>query len=160
MAPGRHAIWREYGSKGSDMTVQPTSTANAMTANEMAEQRTDLATRRTVMAADRSLMAWIRTGLSLISFGFTIYKLLQEAGRLMQERGEALRNDHSPRNVGLFLTGLGTISIVIGTIEYWETRKDLLQERHFSAWRPAFVIALIMSLAGLFMFVSIVSRLL
>jgi putative membrane protein len=142
------------------MVVQPTSTGNEMTANQMAEQRTDLATRRTVMAADRSLMAWIRTGLSLISFGFTIYKLLQEAGRLMQERGEALPNDHSPRIVGLFLTGLGTISIVIGTIEYWQTRKELLRKQHFSAWRPAFLIALIMSAAGLFMFVSIISRLL
>jgi putative membrane protein len=142
------------------MTVQPTSTAHEITTDQMAEQRTGLAMRRTIMAADRSLMAWIRTGLSLISFGFTIYKLLQEASRLMQERGEPLRNDHSPRNVGLFLTGLGTISIVIGTIEYWETRKDLLQERHVRVWRPAFVIALIMSAAGLSMFVSIISRLL
>jgi putative membrane protein len=137
------------------MTVQTTATAN-----EMAEERTDLAIRRTVMAADRSLMAWIRTGLSLISFGFTIYKILQEAGRFMQERGEALRNDHSPRNVGLFLTGLGTVAIVIGTIEYWQTRKELLQERHFSFWRPAFVIALVMSAAGVLMFISIISRLL
>src|SRR5450631_877546 len=131
------------------MTMQPMATAN-----ELAGQRTDLAVRRTVMAADRSLMAWIRTGLSLISFGFTIYKLLQEAERLTQVR-EALRSQ-SPRNVGLFLTGLGTIAIVIGTIEYWQTRKDLLQEARFSVWRPAFVIALIMSAAGLFMFVSII----
>lgn len=128
------------------------------TANELAGQRTDLAVRRTVMAADRSLMAWIRTGLSLISFGFTIYKLLQEAEKLTQAH-EALRSQ-SPRNVGLFLTGLGTIAIVIGTIEYWQTRKDLLHEGHINVWRPAFVIALIMSAAGLFMFVSIISRLL
>ena len=131
----------------------------ALTANELAEQRTDLAIRRTVMAADRSLMAWIRTGLSLISFGFTIYKLLQEAAKLMEERGEALR-DHSPRNVGLFLTGLGTIAIVIGTIEYWQTRKELLPEQRIRVWRPAFVLALIMSVAGVFMFVSIITRLL
>jgi putative membrane protein len=135
------------------MTIQP-----APTANELAGQRTDLAIRRTVMAADRSLMAWIRTGLSLISFGFTIYKLLQEAARLTQEH-EALRSQ-SPRNVGLFLTGLGTIAIVIGTVEYWQTRKDLLHEGHFSIWRPAFVVALIMSAAGLFVFISIISRLL
>ncbi len=127
---------------------------------ELAEQRTGLAIRRTIMAADRSLMAWIRTSLSLISFGFTIYKLLQEAARLAMERGEALRNDHSPRNVGLFLIGLGTIAMAIGTIEYWQTRKELLQERPISVWRPSFVIALIMSAAGLCMFVSIVGRLL
>jgi putative membrane protein len=153
-------LFAEYVPKASNMTVQATATAHEMTANQMAEQRTDLAIRRTVMAADRSLMAWIRTGLSLISFGFTIYKILQETGRLLQERGEALRNDHSPRNVGLFLTALGTISIVIGTIEYWQTRKELLQERHVKVWRPAFVIALIMSAAGLSMFVSIIGQLL
>jgi putative membrane protein len=137
------------------MTVQ-----TAGTANEMAAQRTDLATRRTIMAADRSLMAWIRTGLSLISFGFTIYKILQETARVLREQGEGLRSDHSPRNIGLFLTGLGTVAIVIGTIEYWQTRKELLKEEHISIWRPAFVIAVIMSAAGLFMFVSIISRLL
>jgi putative membrane protein len=141
------------------MTEQTTATAN-----ELAEQRTDLAIHRTVMAADRSLMAWIRTGLSLMSFGFTIYKILQEAARLMQERGEALRNDHSPRNVGLFLTGLGTVAIVIGTIEYWQTQKDLHQELRqklpLVIWRPAFVIALIMSAAGLLMFLSIISHIL
>jgi putative membrane protein len=141
------------------MTEQTTATAN-----ELAEQRTDLAIHRTVMAADRSLMAWIRTGLSLMSFGFTIYKILQEAARLMQERGEALRNDHSPRNVGLFLTGLGTVAIVIGTIEYWQTQKDLHKELRqklpLVIWRPAFVIALIMSAAGLLMFLSIISHIL
>jgi inner membrane protein YidH len=140
-----------------NMTVQST-----LTANELAEQRTDLAIHRTVMAADRSLMAWIRTGLSLMSFGFTIYKILQEAAKLLQERGDALR-DHSPRNVGLFLTALGTIAIVIGTIEYWQTQKDLHhelnQEMRFVVWRPAFVIALIMSAAGLVMFLSIISKL-
>jgi putative membrane protein len=141
-------------SQGSNQGVQTVAMAN-----ELAEQRTDLAIRRTIMAADRSLMAWIRTSLSLISFGFTIYKLLQEAGKLMQEHGEALR-DHSPRDVGLFLTGLGTVAIVTGTIEYWQTRKEMLSERHINVWRPAFVIALIMSAAGVFMFVSIITRLL
>jgi putative membrane protein len=146
---------RQKPSLSADMTEQIT-----LTANELAEQRTDLAMHRTIMAGDRSLMAWIRTGLSLMSFGFTIYKILQEAARLMQERGEALRNDHSPRDVGLFLTGLGTVAIVVGTIEYWQTLKELHRGQHFRIWRPAFVIALIMSAAGLFMFLSIITRLL
>ena len=58
------------------------------------------------------------------------------------------------------MTGLGTVSIVIGTIEYWHTRKELLAEGHFSIWRPVFVIALIMSAAGVVMFLSIITRLL
>jgi putative membrane protein len=137
------------------VTVQATPTAN-----DLAAQRTDLAVHRTLMAADRSLMAWIRTGLSLISFGFTIYKILQEAARVLHAEGEGLRRDQSPRNVGLFLTALGTIAIIIGTIEYWQTRRELLKEQYFSVWRPSFVIALIMSVAGVFMFVSIIIRLL
>jgi putative membrane protein len=87
----------------------------------LAEERTDLAARRTVMAADRTLMAWVRTGLSMTSFGFTIYKLLQA----FQSAGSILPNENSPRRIGLFLTGLGTVSILIGTIEYWQTLRDL-----------------------------------
>jgi putative membrane protein len=141
------------------MSQENQAVTTTPTANQLAEERTDLAIRRTIMAADRSLMAWIRTGLSLSSFGFTIYKLLQEAEKLLQERADAFR-DHSPRNIGLFLTGLGTVAIVIGTVEYWQTRKELLGERYIKIWRPAFVIALIMSAAGVFMFVSISTRLL
>ena len=58
------------------------------------------------MAADRSLMAWIRTGLSMISFGFTIYK----CWRPSSPAGSILPHENSPRRIGLFLTGLGTIA--------------------------------------------------
>jgi putative membrane protein len=114
------------------------------TSNELAEERTDLAASRTVMAADRSLMAWIRTGLSMISFGFTIYKLLQA----FQAAGSILPHENSPRRIGLFLTGLGTVSIVIGTFEYWQVLRT--KAGATCVWRPSFVMALIMSLAGLF----------
>jgi len=132
------------------------STTPEKTANELATERTDLAVARTLMAADRSLMAWIRTALSMISFGFTIYKLLES----FQEKGVTLRTFNSPRNMGLFLTGLGTASIIMGTIEYWQRRKDLGRAEPIPLWRPSFVIALIMSVTGLFLFVSIISKLL
>jgi putative membrane protein len=123
-------------------------------ANELAEERTDLAVKRTVMAADRSLMAWIRTALSMISFGFTLYKLLQA----FQEAGTLLPHQDSPRRIGLFLTGLGTASVLIGTIEYWQTLRDLRDEYALRIWRPAFFLALILSLAGLLLFVGIIRR--
>ncbi|WP_211193451.1 YidH family protein [Paraburkholderia sp. UYCP14C] len=131
-------------------------TAQARSANELALDRTDLAARRTLMAADRSLMAWIRTALSMISFGFTIYKILES----VQEAGVHTSHPHSPVRVGLFLTGMGTASMVLGTIEYWRTLVDINQHRHFSIWRPTFVIALIMAVMGSFAFLSIVFRLL
>ena len=124
--------------------------------NELAEDRTDLAAKRNVMAADRTLMAWIRTGLSMISFGFTIYKVLQA----FQAAGSILPHENTPRRIGLVLTGLGTLSILIGTIEYWQTVRELKSEYEVRIWRPAFIMALIMSAAGLFMFLGIISKLL
>jgi putative membrane protein len=127
-----------------------------LSSNELALERTGLAAERTLMAADRSLMAWIRTGLSMISFGFTIYKLLEG----FQAKGAEVFQTHSPRGVGLFLTGLGTICIVMGTIEYWHRRSDMLQHGPVRLWRPSFIMAVVMSLTGLFLFFGITYRLL
>ncbi|HEY2024516.1 YidH family protein [Paraburkholderia sp.] len=128
----------------------------ARSANQLAEDRTDLATTRTLMAADRTLMAWIRTALSMISFGFTIYKVLQG----FTEAGVHLAHPHSPRTVGLFLTGMGTVSMVMGTIEYWLTIVGLRQYQPVSIWRPTFFVALVMACSGSFVFLSIIIRLL
>lgn len=124
--------------------------------NDLAAERTGLAVRRSLMAADRTLMAWIRTALSMISFGFTIYKLLEG----LKEKGVVLLlHANSPRNIGLFLIGLGTLSMVMGTIEYWQELKELRRLEPIRIRRPSFVLALIMSALGLFLFVSIVTRL-
>ena len=123
--------------------------------NELAVIRTTFAGRRTMMAADRSLMAWIRTALSMISFGFTIYKLLES----FQEKGGNLPREHSPLVIGLFLTGLGTVSMVMGTVEYWERLNTLRKIHPIPTWRPTFIMALIMSGTGLVFFVSIITRL-
>ena len=123
--------------------------------NKLAKDRTDLATGRTLMAADRSLMAWVRTALAMISFGFTIYKILEG----FQSSGELLAKDYSPQTIGLFLTGLGTVSMLAGTIEYWQ-RINMLREYHtIKTWRPSLVMALIMSVMGMFFFIGIVTHL-
>jgi putative membrane protein len=123
-------------------------------ANELAEDRTHFATDRTMMAADRSLMAWIRTSLSMISFGFTIYKLLQS----FQESGIDMARGSSPRTMGLFLTGLGTLAMVMGTIEYWLRLKELRQFKAYKTFRPSFVFAMVMSVTGLFLFIGIIAK--
>lgn len=127
----------------------------ARSANQLAEERTDLATTRTLMAADRTLMAWTRTALSMISFGFTIYKLLEG----FREAGIHLAHPHTPRTIGLFLTGMGTVAMVMGTIEYWRFIAGLRAYQPVSAWRPTFFIALVMALSGSFLFLSIIVRL-
>lgn len=128
----------------------------ALSANDLAQERTSMASARTLMAADRSLMAWIRTGLSMISFGFTIYKLLEG----FQSSSVVGADAHSPRTIGLFLTGLGTLSILMGTVEYWQRRRELKAFGVVRLWRPAFVMALVMSTAGVFMFFGIITKLL
>jgi putative membrane protein len=114
----------------------------------------DLGEIRTIMAADRTLMAWIRTSLSMLSFGFTIYKFLETVA----SQGGAAHSD-SPQRVGLFLTGMGVGAIVLGTISYWVTLNDLKRVEEFRVGRPVLLMALIMSLAGVALFVTIAMRL-
>jgi putative membrane protein len=92
----------------------------------------------------------------MISFGFTIYKILQG----FQEAGVHLSHPGTPRRVGLFLTAMGTVSMVMGTIEYWRTLVSMREFQRFSIWRPTFFIALVMAIAGSFVFLSIIGRLL
>ena len=124
------------------------------TANELAQDRTDLASMRTMMAADRTLMAWVRTALSLESFGFTIYKVLQA----FQQEGRALPRDRTPANVGLFLTAMGVLAMVMGTVEYLEARKALQPYQDVALARPTFLLALLMSVMGLLLFFGIIAK--
>ena len=122
---------------------------------EMAKDRTDMASHRTMMAADRTLMAWVRTSLSMNSFGFTIYKVLEG----FVNSGATLPRGDTPREMGLFLTGLGTVAMVMGTVEYVQTLRDLHSITEVRLRRPAFLMALLMSVMGVVLFFSIVTKL-
>jgi len=114
----------------------------------------DLGAARTILAADRTLMAWIRTSLSMLSFGFTIYKFLQA----MADSNQIARSD-SPRHVGLFLVAMGTVAMVLGTVSYWASLREIEAREPFRTMRPVLAIALVMSLAGTAMFVAIFNHL-
>lgn len=137
-------------------TVKPETDAPPKTSSELAQFNTELAVERTIMAADRSLMAWVRTALSMISFGFTIYKVIEG---LQHEAAHTIKAE-MPRDMGLFLTGLGTVAMVMGTIEYWLRLKHLRENSRLRIMQPSLVMALIMSAAGLFIFAGIAFRLL
>ena len=111
----------------------------------------------TLMAADRTLMSWTRTSLSLLSFGFTIYKILQA---FQEPKESSSSGSEIPRNAGLFLTAMGTLAMVMGTIEYWQTLKVLHQQRIFSRPRSPLIMAIIMSISGILLFVSILWKVL
>jgi putative membrane protein len=122
--------------------------------DELAEDRTDMATARTLMAADRTLMAWVRTSLSLSSFGFTIYKVLQG----LAKSGVDMPRTGTPKLVGLFLTGLGTLAIVMGIVEYANAIRELRAFKDITLWRAAFVMALLMAFMGITLFINIYSK--
>ncbi len=128
------------------------------TANALAAERTDLAIDRTVMAANRTLMAWVRTGLSLISFGFTIYKFLQAS--IGNAPMGLMKVPHGPRRLGLMLIALGTISVVMGAVEYYETIKGLnkLSDHPRKAFNFSFMMGLLIGLLGLFLFITIAAH--
>ena len=113
----------------------------------------DLGAMRTIMAADRTLMAWVRTSLSMLSFGFTIYKFLESA-----VQSDQLARADSPQHVGLFLAGIGTLSMLFGVISYWTTLKDLQRTEEFRLGRPALFISLVMLMAGVALFLGIAAR--
>jgi putative membrane protein len=131
--------------------------ASSVVEKTATETPPNLPVMNTLMAADRTLMSWTRTSLSLLSFGFTIFKVLQA---LQETEGRFANRPEIPRNAGLFLTAMGTLAMVMGTIEYWQTLRVLDQERIFSRPRPPLIMAIIMSISGILLFVSILWKLL
>jgi putative membrane protein len=123
--------------------------------NELAGQRTDMALVRTRIAADRTLMAWIRTSLSMISFGFTIYKFLQ----YLRESENAGLQARGARNLGIALIALGTIALLVASIQHWQLLKGLQPgKKNWQVWSWSLTISAAISLLGLATLVSIVWR--
>ena len=108
-----------------------------------------LAAKRTAFSAEGSFKGWIRTGLSMISFGFTIYNYLKTLSL------EALgKND--PFEVGLFLIGVGTISILFGAAEYWETVHELHQDYGVPIRKVPLLFGLLIACFGIILFYRVV----
>src|SRR5277367_1579159 len=136
------------------MSAPQTSADAKKTPNEIP---LNLPVMNTLMAGDRTLMSWTRTSLSLLSFGFTIYKVLQG---FQDIEGKFVVRSDVPRNAGLFLVGMGTLAMVMGTFEYWQTLRVLNQKQIFSRPRSPLVMALIMSVSGVLLFFSIIAKIL
>ena len=124
--------------------------------HDPAKDSTDMAVDRTVMAADRSLMAWVRTGLSLLSFGFTIYKFLDFSREQLIATGKDLHGISSPKFVGLYMIGMGILSLIFGILENVTTIKGLSGRYSISRTRYALIMAGMVTLFGLIIFLGIV----
>ena len=123
--------------------------------NELSQKRTNLSVERTAMSADRSLNSWVRTALSMISFGFTIYKFLQY---LLDEIATTTIRHQSPRNLGLFLIGLGIVSIIFGSIQYLITMNSIREQYGYKHGKFPLILAALIGLLGLFLFITIALR--
>jgi putative membrane protein len=111
----------------------------------------DLGQLRTIMAADRTLMAWTRTSLSLLSFSFTIYKVLEGI-----ERPGKVLHPHAPQTAGLFLAGMGVLSMVMGSVQYALTVRVLQKIQPFPLFfRIPALMAGLLALIGVGLFVGI-----
>ena len=128
-----------------------------MPSDELAAERTDLAIERTVMAANRTLMAWIRTALATISFGFTVYKILLSASSEKLNMAGA----SSPKRIGLFLIALGTVSVILGTFEYYHTMRhlDRMTTRVYKPLNFSTIIGALVGLLGIFLIVTMLLNL-
>ena len=124
--------------------------AVAKLSNVLAEGRTELALYRTGLAASRSLMAWVRTGLSMNGFGYTIYKFVQSFADQIEPK--------AARNLGLFLIGLGTLSILFGCIEYWQSGRELGSIYQTPLWKFPLIMAGLLCLLGVLLILSIILR--
>jgi putative membrane protein len=111
-----------------------------------------LAYERTRMAADRTLMGWIRTALSMIGFGFTIYKFLES----IQHTEYASKQ--SPATVGLFLIGMGVVSLAIACAQHWKYLKMLRPDQPYKSVDLSFVVAFLLGMFGLSAFISIILK--
>jgi putative membrane protein len=93
----------------------------------------------------------------MISFGFTIHKFLQAA---TTGAHSGLMRAEGPRRLGLFLIALGVTSVILGSIEYYQTvkRMNTLSATQYKAINFSFVVGILIGLLGLFLFVTILTH--
>ena len=114
----------------------------------LAHERTNYALARTYLAADRTLMAWIRTALSMISFGFTIGKLGQVLHEVNVKGVIGRTRTLSIENIAYFLVVLGTLALLLATIQHWHRMRELRAmglRREFSL---SFIVAILLTGVG------------
>lgn len=138
--------------------VGPTPAPTPDTGTRLALQRTDLALERTYWAAERTLMGWIRTALAMISFGFTLGKI----GQALQDvKVKGLLREHtlSLETVAYFLVVLGTGALLAAAVQHTSRVRELRKQGLPRQLSIAFVVSVVLSLVGGFVFTALVLNL-
>lgn len=136
-------------------TVQP-NLNRADRSRRRANTGDELALERTLMASERTLMAWVRTSLALISFGFTLGKL----GDVLKSAKLTLWGDRTTDVIGVayYLIVIGTVALVLAAVQNRVEVSALTRQGLVRRPSLAFVIAILMSLLGLFVFTDLVTQ--
>ena len=99
-------------------------------------------------------MAWIRTSMAMISFGFTIGRL---GDALSSAKIHLFGRDTDIVGVAFFLVIVGTLALILAAIQY---QRDMRLVRSRASGLPpvAFIVAILLSGLGLFVFADLVRR--
>jgi putative membrane protein len=113
------------------------------TAAHTAESEEDLAVERTVLAMERTLLAWIRTAITMIGFGLTLAQVLT----MLTATGQfAAANPHTPKDLGLVLTGLGLFALVGAAIQHWLMLREMVRPHGKRAWSFGLTVSVLLAL--------------
>jgi uncharacterized membrane protein YidH (DUF202 family) len=131
---------------GSDETTEDSQ--------DLAERRTELAEMRNRMAAERTLMGWMRTSISFITFGFSISQFFQYLKQSQPGKVESF-TFNEPYILGLVLVGLGTLTLLMASVENYLIVDRLTKKRRIfvSRWSVGSISAAVLIAIGLILFI-------
>ncbi len=73
------------------------------------------------LANERTLLSWVRTGVGLISIGLVV----ERAGALVDAAPVRVGSTSASELFGLALALLGVLTLVIGTVQFMQTRRRI-----------------------------------
>lgn len=119
---------------------------------------------RTRLALERTLLAWVRTSIALIGFGFSIVEIFNRLAANPNVAPALL--PEMPRYIGLALIAAGVLGLLLSCWQYlWIGRylwgpsfEPIAGLREGPMQTPGFVIAIGLTVLGLFAFVALLLR--
>jgi putative membrane protein len=81
------------------------------------------------LANERTFLAWIRTSIGIMGFGFVVMKFSLFIKQISAALGSKvpLHQTGDSRIIGIFLVGLGAITIICSYLRYNSTKEQLNQ---------------------------------
>src|SRR5262252_10617064 len=83
---------------------------------------------RTKMSCDRTLMSWVRSAVSMVGFGFTIVQFFERFKGFADVNAATYTG--APRYLGMMLIAAGTIGLLISTVQYHATMKEMWSDAY------------------------------